>query len=202
MTAEEVGILVYEGFDELSALGPHAVLSAAGEDGDIEVTMYSLVPSETLPAASGLEVTPDDVLIGTPDLVLIPGGPWGDPDRPGAGAIADAGEYPERVATLAGNGAAVAGVGTGVLLLGEAGLLEGRSVTGPDTHHGNLQEYGASVRDAGVVVDDDLFTARSPVQGLSLALHLVDQVDGPESAQALAAQFGVGETDTLVLGDS
>ena len=202
MTAYEVGILLYEGFDELSALGPHAVLSAAREEADLDVTTYSLVPSETLPAASGLAVAPEDVLIGTPDLVLVPGGPWADPNRPGARALAAAGEYPQRVATLAENGAAVAGVDTGVLLLGEAGLLDGRAVTGPDTYRRNLEEYGAEMRDAGVVEDDHLFTARSPVQGLTLALHLVDRVAGPDTAADLARQLGVEETETLVLGDS
>lgn len=201
MSAYEVGILLYDGFDQLSALGPHAVLSAATEAGDIDVTTYALVPSETLPAASGLEVAPDDVLIGTPDLVLVPGGPWADPDRPGARALAAAGEYPERVATLVENGAAVAGVDTGVLILGEAGLLDGRTVTGPEPYRRNLEEYGAEIRDAGVVEDDHLFTTRSPVQGLSLALHLVERVDGPDSAADLAAKFGIEGVDTLVMGD-
>jgi transcriptional regulator GlxA family with amidase domain len=190
MAAFDVGILLYEGFEELSALIPHAVFDAAAAECDLSVTTYSLVPSQTIAAASGLEVAPDDVLIGTPDLVLVPGGPWEDGTAPGARAAAEAGEYPDRIATLAEGGADVAALSTGVLLLGEAGLLEDRSVASPAGYREAVASYGATVEDASVVADGDLVTAGSAAMAFDLALHLVARECGEATAGSVAESVG------------
>lgn len=198
MTGMTVGILLYEGFDEVSALLPHAVLEAAACD--IEVTTYSLVPSEGVEAASGLTVAPDDVLIGTPDLVLVPGGPWEDPDEPGTRAIAESDEYPERVATLVDGGAAVAAAATGVLLLGEAGLLDGRQVACQDPYQEAVRDYGATVRDDAVVADGDVLTAAGPLDAAVLSLYLVERECGEGVADQVATWLGHEDWgDTLVV---
>lgn len=194
----DVGILLYEGFDELAAVGAHAVLAAAAATAPIEVTTYSLVPSETVPAAAGLAVAPDDVLIGTPDLVLVPGGPWGDADPSGAAAAADA-EYADRVATLADNGASVAAVASGVRTLGEADRLDGRTVAVPAGRTDAVSAYGATGRATAVLDDGGLVTAATPADGLELALHLVREKAGEELATDLGERFGVEvPSDTVV----
>jgi transcriptional regulator GlxA family with amidase domain len=201
MASLDIGILLYEGFDEVSALLPHAVLEAAA-DCDIEATTYSLVPTETMPAASGLGVAPDDVLIGTPDLVLVPGGPWADRSRPGAGAVAEAGEYPDRLATLVEGGAAVAAASTGVLLLGEAGLLDGRQVACHDNHRDAAADYGAEVLDADVVVDGEVITAAGAIAAADLGLFLVERECGAGAADAVAAAFGHERSADVVVRDA
>lgn len=198
MTRMTVGILLYEGFDEVSALLPHAVLDEAACD--IEVTTYSLVPSEGVQAASGLTVAPDDVLIGTPDLVLVPGGPWADSDEPGARAVAEAGEYPDRLATLVEGGAAVGAASTGVLLLGEAGLLESRQVACQKPHRESVRDYGAEVRDDAVVADGDVLTAAGPLEAAALALYLVERECGEGVAEDAASWLGHEEwADALIV---
>jgi len=73
----DVAILLYEGFDELDAVAPYEVFRSAAELGaDLDASTKTLVPSERVAASHGLRVEPDDVLVGTPDLVLVPGGGW------------------------------------------------------------------------------------------------------------------------------
>jgi transcriptional regulator GlxA family with amidase domain len=194
MAAFDVGILLYEGFEELSALIPHAVFDAAAAECGLSVTTYLLVPSQTITAASGLEVAPDDVLIGTPDLVLVPGGPWEDGRTAGAKAVAEAGEYPDRIATLVDGGADVAALSTGVLLLGEAGLLEGRSVASPAGYREAVASYGATVDDASVVADGDLVPAGGAASAFDLALHLVARECGEAMAGSVAESVGYDRT--------
>ncbi|MUV59740.1 hypothetical protein GJ634_02815 [Halobacterium sp. CBA1126] len=73
----DVAILLYEGFDELDGVAPYEVFrTAAAHGADVDATLRTLVPSERVTASHGLRVEPDDVLLGTPDLVVVPGGGW------------------------------------------------------------------------------------------------------------------------------
>lgn len=190
MAGLDIGILLYEGFDELSAVIPHAVFARAAEDCDLSVTTYSLVPSQGVRAASGLELAPDDVLIGTPDLVVVPGGPWDSTDESGGKAVPEA-EYTDRLSNLSDGGAGFAAVSAGVFLLGKAGLLEGRRVACQDVYRDQVNEYGATVEDDPVVTDGDIVTAGGPGRAFDLALHVIDDVCGETVAAEIASDLEV-----------
>lgn len=185
-----VAIVLYDGFDELDAIGPYEVFRTANAmGGAVDASLVTLVPSQSITASHGLTVEPDDVLLGQPDVVLVPGGGWND--RSGAGAWAEVqdGSIPDRLATLHENGVRIASVCTGALLVADAGLLEGRPATTHHTARDDLADYGADVSEDRVVDDGDIVTAGGVTSGIDLALHLVEEYCDGEVAEQVAAEM-------------
>lgn len=179
-------ILLFDGFDELDAVGPFEVLrNAQQRDGPFEVSLVTIEPTDRVLASHGLRIEPDDTLT-KPELLLVPGGGWNDGG--GVRREYDDGRIPEAIARLAGRGTTVASVCTGALLLAKAGLLDDRPAT---THHTALDDLDrtADLVDARVVDDGDVLTAGGVTSGIDLALWLVER----EAAADLAA----GIADTL-----
>ena len=113
----DVAVLLFEGFDELDAVAPYEVFQTAAEMGaDLDVSTRTLVPDEGVTAGHGLTVEPDDVLFGTPDLVVVPGGGWNERESPGVWTEFEDGTLPERLGTLHEAGATIASVCTGAML--------------------------------------------------------------------------------------
>jgi putative intracellular protease/amidase len=72
----DIGILLYEGFDELDAVGPFEVFANAGRQAeDWAVSLVTHEPTEQVRASHGLRGEPDGTL-GTPDLLVVPGRGW------------------------------------------------------------------------------------------------------------------------------
>lgn len=178
----DVEVLLFDGFDELDAVGPYEVLAGAGEFGaDIAVTTVANEAVDRVTASHGLVVEPDGVL-GQPDLLVVPGGGWA---RGGVRREYEAGILPDAIATRHRDGAAVASVCTGAMLLAAGGVLDGRPAT---THHGAHEDLEAVTRriDARVVDDGDVLTAGGVTSGLDLSLWLVEREFGRETADAVA----------------
>ena len=74
---------------------------------------------------------------------------------------------------------------TGSLMLGAAGLLEGKRATSNWLFLDRLAEYGADPVGGRYVEDGKLITAAGVTAGLDMALHLVAREAGPEMAQAV-----------------
>lgn len=183
----DVAVLLFEGFDELDAVAPYEVFrTAASMGGDLDVSMRTLVPDEGVTARHGLTVEPDDVLLGVPDLVVVPGGGWNDREAPGVWSEVDGGTLPERLTTLHGGGATIASVCTGAMLLAEAGLLDGRPATTHGSAKADLREDypDVDVRDDRYVDDGTILTAGGVTAGIDLALHVVER----ECSAGLAEQ--------------
>ncbi len=186
----DVAIVLFDGFDNLDAIGPFEVFGHAGTDGaDVDVGLYTLDPRDVVTSSHGLRVEPDGVLPGSPDLVVVPGGGWNDAAAAGARTEADRGDLPDAVAARHAAGATVASVCTGGMLLAAAGLTDGRPAV---THHGalgDLRESGAEVVEARVVDDGDLLTAGGVTAGIDLALHIVAREFGPDVADRVATEM-------------
>ncbi len=192
----DVAILLYEGFDELDAVAPYEVFRTAADYGaNLDASLQTLVPSDSVTASHGLRVEPDDVLIGTPDLVLVPGGGWNSRGERGAWAEVQDGTLPERLATLYDGGATVATVCTGALVAAEGGLLEGRPATTHESAKDDLREYGVDVRDDRFVDDGDLLTAGGVTSGIDLALHVVEREFGADVAEKVAGEIEYESSD-------
>ena len=77
-----IHILLYDGFDEVDAVGPYEVFQYAAESGaDVDVSLVTLTDRKQVAASHGLRVVPDGVLPaadedGRPDILLVPGGGW------------------------------------------------------------------------------------------------------------------------------
>lgn len=185
----DVAVLIFDGFDELDAIGPYEVLQNAAMFGaDLRVRLLTLEPTDEVTGSHGLNVRPDGILDeGSVDLVVVPGGGWNDRAEKGAWDEAQKGALPEAIARLHGDGATIAAVCTGGMLLSTAGLVRGRPAT---THHGalgELREQGADVVEARVVDDGDVLTAGGVTSGLDLALWLVEREWGAELAEKIEA---------------
>src|SRR5688572_975686 len=173
-----MAVVVFDGFDELDAIGPLEVLRNAATMGgvDLEVELAALDGAAEVTGSHGLRVRPDGPLDpGRVDLLVVPGGGWIDRGAQGAWAEAGRGELPAAIAAAHQAGAVVATVCTGAMLATAAGLTRGRPAV---THHGAIEELraaGAEVVEARVVDDGDLVTAGGVTSGIDLALWLVER---------------------------
>jgi transcriptional regulator GlxA family with amidase domain len=186
-----ISVVVFDGFDELDAIGPLEVLRNAAKGGaDLEVELVTLDGTAEVTGSHGLRVRPDGRLDPQrTDLLVVPGGGWNDRTPEGARAEAERGELPAAIAAASRAGALVATVCTGAMLATAAGLTQGRPAV---THHGaldDLQSAGAKVVEARVVDDGDLVTAGGVTSGIDMALWLVERHFGAELADAVAAEM-------------
>jgi transcriptional regulator GlxA family with amidase domain len=134
--------------------------------------------------SGGLKVVPDHTIDDCPplDVLVVPGG-WGtrrevDNERL-LGWIAERGRRVEVLASVC----------TGAMLLGRAGLLDGRRAT---THWRSLARMRESfpgvtvVEDEHVVGDGNVLTSAGISAGIDLALRVVARHHGEEVARATA----------------
>jgi transcriptional regulator GlxA family with amidase domain len=177
-----VEIVVFDGVEELDALGPYEVFSVARQAGaDIEVRLVTYNEADRIRAAHGLVFHPQGRLDERADVVVVPGGGWSNRADRGAWQVAEEGTLPKQLARLHRRGGLIlASVCTGGMLLAKAGLLQGRrAITHADAVD-ELAASGARVVKARVVDDDDLVSAGGVTSGIDLALHLVERLAGPE----------------------
>jgi transcriptional regulator GlxA family with amidase domain len=186
-----VAVLLYEGFDEMDAVGPFEVFANARRAGaDCEVGVYTLDATDRVEASHGLAVEPDGPLpnLGPDDLLVVPGGGWNDRERPGAWAEAERGAVPDAIAAAHDAGATVACVCTGGMLAARAGVLEGRPAVTHASALDDLREY-TTVVDARVVDSGDIVTAGGVTSGLDLALYLVERAFGAAVAEQVTTEM-------------
>jgi transcriptional regulator GlxA family with amidase domain len=186
-----IAIVLFDGFDELDAVGPFEVLTNAARAGaPLEVRLVRLGGPGAVRASHGLQVRVDSGLEESADLVLVPGGGWNaQPPRPGARAEVERGLLPSALAQFHEGGATVASVCTGAMIVAASGLLEGRPAT---THHEALDDLaaaGATLVDARVVDAGDVLSAGGVTSGLDLALWLVEREWGKDTAAAVASEI-------------
>jgi transcriptional regulator GlxA family with amidase domain len=187
----EIAILVYDGFDELDAIGPYEVFANAADAGaDCSVSLRTVDAAETVTASHDLTIEADGPLSAVDsDLLLVPGGGWNDRSAAGAWSVADEGTIPALLAEYHDEGVSLAGVCTGGMILARAGVLDGRPAV---THSGaldDLRETDAEVVDARVVDDGDILTAGGVTSGLDLAFHLVKREFGEEIAAQVSTEM-------------
>jgi transcriptional regulator GlxA family with amidase domain len=194
----EVAVLVFDGFDELDAIGPYEVLANAAQLGaDLRVRLLTLRPADEVTGSHSLRIRPDGSLDEQIDLVIVPGGGWNDRAERGAWYEAQQKELPATIARLHDADATIASVCTGAMLLSAGGITRSRPAT---THHGaldELREQGADVVEARVVDDGDLLTAGGVTSGLDLGLWLVEREWGVELAKKVEAEMEYERRDSV-----
>lgn len=183
-----VEIVVFDGVEELDALGPYEVFSVArqaGADLEVRLVTYKDQVVDRIRAAHGLVFHPQGRLDEDADVVVVPGGGWSSRADRGAWQVAEEGTLPEQLARLYRRGTMIlASVCTGGMLLARAGVLQGRrAITHADAVD-ELAASGARVVQARVVDDDDLVSAGGVTSGIDLALHLIERLAGPEARAA------------------
>jgi transcriptional regulator GlxA family with amidase domain len=175
-------ILIYDGFDELDAIGPFEVLSP------LRPSLVTLEPADSVTAGHGLILTPHGTLSHSPGLLVVPGGGWVARNQlVGTYAEYKRGAIPAAIADRHRRGTVVASVCTGAMLLAKAGILDGRPAV---THHAaldDLRDHGIDVQPGSRWIDaGNVLTAGGVTSGIDLALHLLERFEGAEVADASA----------------
>jgi transcriptional regulator GlxA family with amidase domain len=188
----KVQIIIFDGFDELDAIAPFEVFQSAMAIGaDVQAELVTLDSSMEVVAAHGLRVRADAKLEIDQelDILIVPGGGWGNRATKGAWAEAQRGEIPAAISRLHQSGTTIASVCTGAMLVAEAGLLKGRPAI---THHVAIEELkavGAEIINARVVDDGDIVTAGGVTSGLDLTLWLIERYLSPQIAHQVEKEM-------------
>jgi transcriptional regulator GlxA family with amidase domain len=185
-----IDIIVYDGVDELDALGPLEVFRSAGRSADITTRLVTQHRQEFVVGACGLRFQPDGTYAaGQADVLLVPGGGWAARADVGAWAELQRGELLPVLAEAASTTSIMAGVCTGTMLLAHAGVVGARRA---GTHHaawGELVETGATLVRDRVVDDGSLITSGGVTSGIDLALWLAEREFSRELADATAERL-------------
>jgi transcriptional regulator GlxA family with amidase domain len=181
--AQQIGIVLFDGVEELDAVGPWEVLAAwAHFFTEDEISVSCLSPrGGTVAAAKGLTLTAHHSFADAPayDVLLHPGGQGTRPLM----------KDEDHLAWVIAQRAAVplmTSVCTGSLVYAAAGLLRGRPAT---THWGSLELLAETdptidVRPDDRYVDDgDVITSAGVSAGIDMALHLVRRIAGDQRAR-------------------
>ncbi len=121
--------------------------------------------------------------LGTFDVVFVPGGF-------GSRTLLDNAKFIAWIQTAAA-ATLKTSVCTGSLILGAAGLLEGRRATTHFDTYDTLYQYTSMVEHSDVVEHGDVITAGAVGSSILLGLHLCRKWTGPEAAVARARSMGV-----------
>ena len=173
----QIAVLLFEGLTALDAIGPYEVLRSVP---GWEVKFVADEPgakrtdskATALVADAGFEDVKD------PDAVLVPGGF-------GTRALLDDERVLDWVRDVDQRTKWTTSVCTGSLVLGAAGLLEGKRATSHWLYLEALEEYGCEPTSERVVRDGKIWTAAGVSSGIDLALAMVAEEAGPELAQAV-----------------
>ena len=177
----KVVCVIYDGFTALDAIGPYEVLRSVP---GWEVEFVAKSEGEVRTDSGYLGLTADRALadVGEPEIVLVPGGV-------GNGPLLEDEEVLGWLRQVDATTKWTASVCTGSLVLGAAGLLEGKRATGHWLFLEPLRAYGADPVGGRFVEDGKTLTAAGVSAGIDMALHLVGQEVGREVAEAV--QLGI-----------
>lgn len=186
-----IEIVVYDGLDELDALGPLEVLRSAGQAGaDLAVRLVARRPQQMVVGAFGLRFEPDGVYEpGQADILLVPGGGWAARADVGAWGEVQRGDWLPLLADAARTTGIMAGVCTGTMLLAHAGVIGSRRAVTHRSAWRDLEASGARLVTDRVVDDGNLVTSGGVTSGIDLALWVVEREFGRELADRTASRM-------------
>lgn len=167
-----IGIVLFDGAEELDWAGPWEVLTSACKDGDRVITVAEA--EGPVRCAKGLRVLPDHTFEDCPplDVIVVPGGKGTRVEMKNEAMTSF-------VARQAAKAEWTTSVCTGAFVLFAAGLLDGKRAT---THWATFDELHSHApdldldADARWVVDGNVVTAAGVSAGIDMALWLTGQL--------------------------
>ena len=183
-TLPDTLIVLFDGFDDLDAIGPLEVLTEAGFP--VSLGAAPGAPGHVR-SAHGLHIAVPEIDSRAPELAVIPGGGWFS----GAGVRDQIQRsLPTRIAEWHAAGTVVGSVCTGAMLLAAAGLMAGRPAVTNRNAIQDLAQAGAEVHAEARVVDDgSVVTSGGPSAGLDFAIHLVSRFAGVGAGEQAAERL-------------
>ena len=177
----QIAILIYQKLTALDAIGPYEVLSRVP---GMELTFVAPDAGELRTDTGRLGITADASIddLTDPDVLVVPGGKGNRPlltDERVLAWVRAAHETTQWTTSVC----------TGSLVLGAAGVLEGKRATSHWAYREALRDYGAEPVAERVVEDGKIMTAAGVSAGIDMALTLAARLTHEEVAKAI--QLGI-----------
>ncbi|HYH61581.1 MAG TPA: DJ-1/PfpI family protein [Solirubrobacterales bacterium] len=177
----QIAILVFPKLTALDAIGPYEVLSRLP---GFELTFVGADAGELRTDTGRLGITADATMeeVTEPDILLIPGGEGNRPllnDEPTLDWVRHVHDHSTWTTSVC----------TGSLVLGAAGVLEGKRATSHWAYREELRGYGAEPVAERVVEDGKVMTAAGVSAGIDMALTLAARLTHEDVARAI--QLGI-----------
>lgn len=175
-----IGLLLFPQLTQLDLTGPYEVFCRL-PDTRVDLIWHTLDPVVT---EHGLALNPTTTCaeVDHLDVLCVPGGYGVTPLLNDAPTI-------DFIRRIARDARYVTSVCSGALLLGAAGVLQGKRATTHWTSMPMLSAFGATPTDERVVHDGQLITGGGVTAGIDFALHLAAQLHGRDLAEAI--QLGI-----------
>ncbi len=175
-----IGILVFDGAEEMDFVGPWEVLTAAVDGMPSEHVLTVAATPDPIVCEKGMRVIADATYddVQALDVIVIPGGS-------GARREVDNPSTVEWLASIAAGCSWITSVCTGAFLLVGAGLADGKRVT---THHDFIQplknlDRATVIEGTRFVRDGKVVTAGGVMSGIEMSLWLVERLYGNAVAE-------------------
>ena len=175
-----IGFLLFPNITQLDLTGPYEVLSKL-PGAKVHLIWKSLEPVK---AVGGLAILPDTTLAECPqlDLVCVPGGPGMTP-------LINDEEVLAFLRKQAEGARYITSVCTGSLVLGAAGLLQGKKAATHWMAMEILPTLGAIPVADRVVIDGNIITGGGVTAGIDFGLAVAAEVAGAEVAKQIQLQL-------------
>ena len=176
MDIKSIGILVYDGFFSLDAVGPMAVLSEL-----MGTKVFFIGLEKGLVQNFQMKIQVDTTIheVDALDVLIIPGG------ARETFMMTQNEEVLDWIKKIDKTTQITASVCTGAWILGEAGLLEGKKAT---THWYRADEmlarYGAEYQKKRYTIDGKYWTSAGVTAGMDMSLALIQKIRGNMYLQA------------------
>lgn len=175
-----IGFLLFPNITQLDLTGPHEVLSKL-PGAKVHLIWKSLEP---VTAVGGLKILPDTTFNDCPqlDLVCVPGGP-------GMTSLMLDDDVLSFLRKQEADARYVTSVCTGSLVLGAAGLLQGKRAATHWMAMEILPALGATPVEERVVVDGKFITGGGVTAGIDFGLKVAAEVAGEAVAKQIQLQI-------------
>jgi len=176
----QIGFLLFPKVQQLDLTGPYDVLASL-PDVKVHLIWKDLEP---VTASTGLVLLPTTTFDECPalDVICIPGGA-------GVGPLMEDEQTLDFIRRQATGARYITSVCTGSLVLGAAGLLQGKRATTHWAYHELLAPLGAIAVQDRVVRDGNLLTGGGITAGIDFALVLAAELYGEARAQLVQLQL-------------
>ncbi len=182
-----IGIIIFDGAEELDFVGPYEIFSIMNTlDDQKRINVFTIAEKkELVKCANNLKVMPDFSFEEAPeiDVLLIPGGDGRRKEMHNE-------TLRDFVLKTAKTAKYTTSVCTGVFILAEAGLLDGKKAT---TWKGVLNELDNYEKIEMVkerfVVEGNVITSAGVTAGMDMALYLVEVLFGSDARKFVAEEI-------------
>lgn len=169
-----VCVFLADGFEEIEGLMVVDLLRRGG----IEVTTVSIMGNKSIMGRSKIEVNADTLFeemdYSDVDMLVLPGG------MPGTTFLGNHAGLHELIMEFARADKKIAAICAAPTILGEMGLLEGKTATCYPGLEDKL--FGAKLSEKKVEVDGNITTSRGLGTSITFSLKLIEELEGKERA--------------------